>query len=44
MTGLRGQELYRKAVQEAELGSGKSFDPKVVEAFGAIISSRTTSW
>ena len=44
MTGLRDQELYRKALQETEQGAGKSFDPKVVEAFKAIISSRTTSW
>lgn len=44
MTGLRGQDLYRKAVAEASAAAGKSFDPKVVAAFTGLISARTTSW
>jgi hypothetical protein len=44
MIGLRGSELYKKAVQEAQAGSGKSFDPEVVKAFTALIESKTTAW
>lgn len=44
MIGLRGGELYKKAVQEAQAGAGKSFDPEVVKAFVALIESKTTAW
>lgn len=44
MIGLRGTELYAKAMQEAREGSGKSFDPRVAQAFIDIIQSRTTAW
>ncbi|MBI5244237.1 MAG: protein kinase [Elusimicrobia bacterium] len=44
MIGLRGAELYKKAVQEAQAGADKSFDPEVVKAFIALIESKTTAW
>jgi HD-GYP domain-containing protein (c-di-GMP phosphodiesterase class II) len=44
MVGLRGQELYEKALQEVRSGSGRSFDPKVVAAFEEIIKAKSTAW
>lgn len=44
MIGLRGSELYAKALQETQAGSGRSFDPKVVEAFAEMIRQKTTAW
>lgn len=44
MVGLRGLDLHQKALQEASDGAGKSFDPKVVDAFVDILKSRSTTW
>jgi len=44
MVGLRGAELYERAVQEIRSGSGRSFDPKVAAAFVEMIEARSTSW
>jgi HD-GYP domain-containing protein (c-di-GMP phosphodiesterase class II) len=44
MMGLRGDELYKKAAQEAKAGSGSRFDPKVVEAFQEVLSAQGGVW
>ena len=44
MIGLRPPDLYRKAVQEAKEGSGRSFDPKVVDAFVELMASPEAVW
>jgi len=44
MVGLRGQELYEKALQEVRSGSGRSFDPKIVAAFEETIQAKSTAW
>ncbi|MBI3505178.1 MAG: GAF domain-containing protein [Proteobacteria bacterium] len=44
MTGLRGPDLYRKALAEVEASAGKGFSPQVVEAFKGLITARVTSW
>ncbi|MEK7858481.1 MAG: HD domain-containing phosphohydrolase [Elusimicrobiota bacterium] len=44
MVGLRGRDLHQKALQEAQDGAGKSFDPKVVKAFVDLLASRSTAW
>jgi hypothetical protein len=38
--GLRDAELGAKALKEAKAGSGGPYDPKVVEAFGAVIEAQ----
>jgi len=44
MMGLRGDELYKKAAQEAKAGAGKSFDPKVVEVFTEVLANQQGIW
>lgn len=44
MVGLRGSELYERALQETQAGSGRRFDPAVVEAFAELIRRKTTAW
>lgn len=44
MHGLRGSELYEKALQETQAGAGRSFDPAVVDAFAEMIRRKTTAW
>ena len=44
MVGLRGAQLYQKAIQEVQDGAGKSFDPKVVEAFVELMSNPGSVW
>jgi len=44
MMGLRGPELYKKAVLEAKNGSGSRFDPKVVEAFVELMAAPESVW
>ncbi|MBI3554446.1 MAG: GAF domain-containing protein [Elusimicrobia bacterium] len=44
MVGLRGHDLYAKAFQEVKDAAGRSFDPKVVEAFLGLIKVQTTAW
>lgn len=44
MIGLKGDELYRRAVEEAKAGSGTRFDPKVVEAFTELMASPESVW
>lgn len=39
-TGLKDAELGAKALKEAKAGSGAAYDPKVVEAFGAVIEAQ----
>ena len=43
-SGLRGAELGERALKEAQAGAGISYDPKVVEAFGAVLESQGGSW
>lgn len=44
ISGLRGAELGAKALKEARDGSGTRYDPKVVEAFGAVLESQGGTW
>ncbi|OGR88619.1 MAG: hypothetical protein A3J74_04360 [Elusimicrobia bacterium RIFCSPHIGHO2_02_FULL_57_9] len=44
MVGLRGQDLYRQALLEAQKGAGTSFDPKVVAAFVELMASPEEIW
>ena len=44
MMGLRGEELYQKAMREAKQGSGTHFDPKVVTAFCDLIVNQQGVW
>ncbi len=44
MAGLRGDELYKKAVQEARAGAGSRFDPKVVETFVDLMGNPEGTW
>lgn len=39
-TGLRDAELGAKALKEAKAGAGAAYDPKVVEAFAAVIEAQ----
>ena len=39
-TGLKGAELGAKALKEAKAGAGSAYDPKVVEAFSAVIEAQ----
>ncbi|MDO8756979.1 MAG: GAF domain-containing protein [Elusimicrobiota bacterium] len=42
--GLRGEALGAQALKEARAGEGTSYDPKVVEAFAAVLESRGGAW
>ena len=44
MVGLRGDQLYRQAVQEAQSGKGTAFDPKVVDAFVELMGNPQAIW
>jgi hypothetical protein len=44
MQGLRGPELGERALKEAHAGAGTLYDPKVVEAFAAVLESQGGSW
>jgi HD-GYP domain-containing protein (c-di-GMP phosphodiesterase class II) len=44
MAGLRDQDLYKKAVQEARAGSGTRFDPKIVDAFCELMAHPDGIW
>lgn len=39
-TGLKEAELGAKALTEAKAGAGRAYDPRVVEAFAAVIESQ----
>jgi hypothetical protein len=43
-SGLRDAELGARAAKEAKAGSGTAFDPKVVDAFTAVLESQGGSW
>lgn len=43
-SGLRGAQLGAQALKEARAGAGTSFDPKVVEAFAAVLESQGGTW
>lgn len=42
--GLKGSELGARALREARAGSGSTYDPKVVEAFAAVLESQGGVW
>lgn len=42
--GLKGSELGARALKEAQAGAGKTYDPKVVEAFAAVLESQGGTW
>jgi hypothetical protein len=42
--GLRGAELGAQALKEANDGAGTRYDPKVVEAFAAVLESQGGAW
>jgi len=42
--GLRAAALGAQAVREARAGAGTSYDPKVVEAFAAVLESQGGTW
>jgi response regulator RpfG family c-di-GMP phosphodiesterase len=44
MMGLKGNDLYKRAAAEAKDGAGTRFDPKVVEAFQAIVANPEGVW
>ncbi len=44
MVGLRGEDLYLRAAAEAKEGAGKSFDPKVVDAFVDLMQNPEGVW
>ncbi|MBI4056630.1 MAG: GAF domain-containing protein [Elusimicrobia bacterium] len=43
-SGLKGQKLIEKATQEAQAGSGKRFDPKVVQVFLELVEQGYRLW
>lgn len=43
-SGLRGEALGAQALKEAREGSGARYDPKVVEAFSAVLESQGGTW
>jgi response regulator RpfG family c-di-GMP phosphodiesterase len=43
-SGLQGVPLGVRALKEARDGAGKSFDPKVVDAFAEVLDSQGGSW
>ncbi len=44
MVGLKGPDLYRQALTEANDGAGMSFDPDVVKAFAALMERPESVW
>ncbi|MFI5346024.1 MAG: GAF domain-containing protein [Elusimicrobiota bacterium] len=44
IAGLRGAELGAQAMKEARDGSGTRYDPKIVEAFEAVLESQGGVW
>jgi HD-GYP domain-containing protein (c-di-GMP phosphodiesterase class II) len=44
MLGVSGPDLEKRALQEAEAGKGTRFDPKVVEAFVAVLADQGGTW
>jgi len=44
MVGLRGEDLYQRAVAEAKEGAGRSFDPKVVDVFVDLMQNPESVW
>jgi len=42
--GLKGAELGARALKEVQAGSGTTYDPKVVEAFAAVLESQGGTW
>ncbi|MDD5630013.1 MAG: GAF domain-containing protein, partial [Elusimicrobia bacterium] len=44
LIGLQGEELVKRALQEAGEGKGVRFDPAVVEAFVAVVSDKGGPW
>ncbi|MDE2510997.1 MAG: hypothetical protein KGL74_07740 [Elusimicrobia bacterium] len=42
--GLDGHDRGAKALREARDGSGARYDPKVVEAFAAVLEAQGGSW
>ncbi|MFA6317369.1 MAG: HD domain-containing phosphohydrolase [Elusimicrobiota bacterium] len=44
MVGLRPPDLYPRALAEAQSGSGKAYDPKVVEAFAELMKQPESVW
>lgn len=42
--GLRGDELRKRAIQEAKAGSGTRFDPAVVDAFLQLMEQEESIW
>jgi response regulator RpfG family c-di-GMP phosphodiesterase len=43
-SGLQGVPLGVRALKEARDGAGKSFDPKVVDAFAEVLDSQGGNW
>ncbi len=43
-SGLRDAALGAQALREAREGSGSRYDPKVVEAFTAVLESQGGTW
>jgi len=43
-SGLRGAQLGERAIKEAHGGAGTIYDPKVVDAFTAVLESQGGSW
>jgi HD-GYP domain-containing protein (c-di-GMP phosphodiesterase class II) len=44
MMGFRGEELSKSAAAAVKDGSGKSFDPKIVEAFLSVMEAQGGVW
>ena len=44
MTGLKGEALKSRALQDARDGSGSRFDPEVVQAFVELLETDDRSW
>ena len=42
--GLRDAALGAQALKEARAGAGTSYDPKIVDAFAAVLESRGGAW
>ncbi|MBI3550851.1 MAG: GAF domain-containing protein [Elusimicrobia bacterium] len=44
MAGVKGPDLYARAIQEAKAGSGTRFDPKIVEAAVELLELQGGVW
>ena len=44
ISGLQGEKLSVQALREARQGAGKLYDPKVVDAFAAVVDSQGGDW